>query len=190
MGDVLYRLTELERRMANMLRVGTVATLDESAAKVTIAIGEITTKPLPWLTRRAGEDRDWWAPEPGEQVMVLSPGGDLGQGVVLPAIYQNNYPAPANVKHKRRVEFADGGFFEYDRQAGKMTINVVGDAQIDIGGKADVTAEGKVTLIGKGTVDIVGKDGGAVKGSVQGDCLCSFTGAPHPHISPTVKESF
>ena len=71
-----------------------------------------------------------------------------------------------------------------------MTINVVGDAQVDIGGKADVTAEGKVTLIGKGTVDIIGKGSTAVKGSVQGDCLCSFTGKLHPHISPTVKESF
>jgi len=189
-SDVLYRLTELERRMANLLRVGTVATLAEASETVTVDIGNITTRPLKWFTCRAGEDRDWWAPEPGEQVMVLSPGGDLGQGVVLPAIYQDSYPAPANVKHKRRVEFKDGGFFEYDRQVGKMTINVVGDAQVDIGGKADVTAKGKVTLIGKGTVDIIGKDGGSVKGSVQGDCLCSFTGAPHPHISPTVKESF
>jgi hypothetical protein len=25
---------------------------------------------------------------------------------------------------------------------------------------------------------------------VQGDCLCAFTGKPHPHISPTVAESF
>ncbi|WP_316347613.1 phage baseplate assembly protein V [Desulfuromonas acetoxidans] len=172
--DLAFRVAEIERRLANVLRVGTIKQLDDAAARVTVTIGNITTTWLPWLTRRAGEDRSWWAPEPGEQVMVLSPGGDLAQGVVLPSIYQSSYPAPATTRDKCRIEFKDGGFAEYDRNSGKLI----------------VSAEGLVQIIGKGTVEVIGKDGGTVKGSVQGDCLCTYTGKPHPHISPTVKESF
>jgi phage baseplate assembly protein V len=174
MSDLAYRVTELERRLNNLLRLGTVASLDAGAARVTVRSGDLLTAPLPWFTRRAGPDRDWWAPEAGEQVMILAPAGELTQGVVLPAIYRGDYPAPAATADKRRVEFLDGAFAEYDRASGTLT----------------VSAEGLVRIIGKGTVEIVGKDGGAVLGSVQGHCLCMLTGHPHGHVSPTVKESF
>ncbi len=173
MADLEFRVTELERLLANLLRVGTVEELDEAAARVKVRIGEILTAWLPWFTRRAGGDRDWWAPEPGEQVMVLSPGGDLAQGRVLPALNRAAYPAPAASRDKRRVECADGGFAEYDRATGAWT----------------VSAEGLARLIGKETVELIGADGAAVKGLVQGDCLCCFTGKPHPMISATVKGS-
>lgn len=184
-----YRLAEMERRFENLLRLGTVEELDDDAARVRVRSGKILTTWLPFFTRRAGEDRDWWAPEPGEQVMVLSPSGDLAQGRVLPSLYRDDYPAPATDRNKRRIEFAGGAFLEHDRESGKLHLSITGDALIEVGGKADITAEGKATLIGKGTVDIVGADGAAVKGSVQGDCVCSYTGKPHAHISATVKES-
>lgn len=186
--DLLYRVTELERTMANLLRVGVVAELDAPAARVRVQSGQLLTAWLPWFTRRAGQDRDWWAPEPGEQVMLLCPDGDLAQGVVLPAIYRAAHPAPGDRPTLRRVEFADGGFLEYDRAAGNLTIKVVTDATINVGGDADVSVDGKATLTAAATVEIDGGSG-AVKGTVQGDCLCVFTGKPHPHISATVKES-
>jgi len=68
---------------------------------------------------------------------------------------------------------ADGGFMEYDRAAGTLT----------------VSAEALAKLIGKGTIELVGASGASVKGVVQGDCLCTFTGKPHPMISVTVKGS-
>ncbi len=171
--SIEYRVTELERRLANLMRIGTVDQLDEAAARVRVKSGDLLTGWLPWLTRRAGEDRDWWAPEPGEQVLILSPDGDPAQGIVLPAIYRDAYPAPADSKNRRRIEFKDGGYAEYNRETGVLT----------------VSAEGKATVIGKGTVEIIGAAGGQVKGIVQGDCLCAFTGQPHPMISATVKGS-
>lgn len=173
MPDLEFRVSELERRLANLLRHGTVEALDESSARVKVRCGEILTGWLPFYTRRAGEDRSWWAPEPGEQVTVLSPSGEMAQGSVLPALYRDAHPAPADSKDVCRIEFKAGGFAQYDRESGALT----------------VSAEGLVRLIGKGKVEIVGADGAQVRGTVQGHSLCMLTGKPHAHISATVKES-
>lgn len=179
--SVEFRLAELERRLNNLVRYGTVAEADYASARVRVKSGELLTGWLPWLTHRASNDRTWHAPEVGEQVLLISSCGDPAQAVVLPAIYQAAHPAGGDRETVARIDFADGGFFEYDRESGAMTINVIGAAVITVGGKT--------TLKSAGTVEIDGGSG-QVKGAVQGDCLCMFTGKPHAHISPTVTESF
>ncbi len=181
MSEIDYRLAELERRLNSLLRLGSVAEADYGAARVRVESGELLTAWLPWLTARASNDRSWWAPEVGEQVLLLSPCGDPAQGVVLPAVYQSAHPANGARQTVARIDFADGGFCEYDRESGAMTINVVGNA--------DVTVGGKTTLVSAGTVEIDGGSG-EILGAVQGHCLCMFTGKRHAHISPTVTESF
>lgn len=171
--SVEYRLAELERRLDNLLRYGTVDQADYAAARVKVKSGELVTGWIPWLTRRASNDIDWWAPEVGEQVLLLSPCGDPAQAVALPAIYQSAHPAPKSVETVRRIEFKDGGFAEYDRASGALT----------------VSAEGLVKLIGKGTVEIYGAAGASVAGVIQGDCICAYTGKPHIMKSSNVKAS-
>lgn len=125
-----------DRRIANLLRVGKVAELDEANARVRIQAGEFLTTWVPWVTLRAGEDRMWWAPEVGEQVVLMSPSGDMSQAVVLPGIYQDSYAAPANLKSKHRVQYKDGAFTEYDRDAKKYELNVpaAGSIKLVVGG--------------------------------------------------------
>ena len=65
-------------------------------AKLKVKIGDITTDWLPWLTHRASNDTSWWAPEVGEQVIVLAPSGELHQAVIMPSIYQSAHPAIDN----------------------------------------------------------------------------------------------
>ncbi|QOE32743.1 baseplate spike protein [Achromobacter phage Mano] len=120
-----YQNTEADRRLSNIVRLGTIESLDEGGATVTVNLGDgLTTTSLPWVTLRAGPDRTWWAPEPGEQVVVLSPSGDLAQGVVLPAVYQDAHPAPANSKDVHRVEYQDGSVVQYDRAAHQLLVDV------------------------------------------------------------------
>lgn len=54
---------------------------------------------------------------------------------------------------------------------------------------ATVICTGKATVKADGGIDADGTGGGAVKGCVQGDCLCAYTGQPHSHISASVKAS-
>ncbi len=124
--------SETERIVANLIRIGIIAELDEENARVTVHVGGLTTDWLPWLTWRAGQDRTWWAPEPGEQVLVLSPYGDPAQAVVLPGIYQEAYPAPGNIKTTSRAEFKDGAFVQYDRQGHHYHLDVPAGGSITL----------------------------------------------------------
>jgi phage baseplate assembly protein V len=67
-----------------------------------------------------------------------------------------------------------------------MTIQNIDDLNVTAAGAVNVTAGGKATV----TADIIELNGGgAVKGVVQKDCICAFTGFPHPQASATVKAS-
>lgn len=52
-----------------------------------------------------------------------------------------------------------------------------------------VLENGKIEIEAVATVDIAGAAGATVKGVVQGDCICPYTGRPHIMISSNVKAS-
>lgn len=141
-----WALAEIDRLLANLIRIGVVAELDEAAARVRISIGELLTDWLPWLTARAGATRTWSAPRPGEQVLVLAPYGDLTQAVALPGIYQDAHPAPAARREVERIAFPDGSLVDYD-SAGHVLTVTAGSGRVVINcGSATVNASQSVTL--------------------------------------------
>lgn len=142
MADLSYDITELDRRVANLLTLGTVLAADYGQARVRVRIGEIVTTWLPWMTHRAGGDSDWWAPEIGEQVMVLSPSGELAQGIVLLSLYSDAHPAPANEPTQHQSRYADGAVLEYNRESHHLK------AHLPAGATAELIADGGVAIVG------------------------------------------
>lgn len=203
--DQDYRIAELSRRLANVVRLGTVHSADYQSARVRVQYDEtdegepVITAWLPWVTTRAGNDRSWWAPEVGEQVVVLSPGGELVNGVVMPAIYQQDHTAPESDPNKHVTVYEDGTRIEYDREAHRLAVKVVGDMALDVdgdvsaavggdfaadvGGDAAVKANGDVLVDGSSVV----LNGGSAGGVVCQKHVCAFTGSAHPQASGTVK---
>ena len=110
-----HDMSEAERRISNVALMGQVVALDTACARVRVQAGPITTGWLPFATLRAGPDRTWHPPEPGEQVLLVAPGGDLNQGVVVGSIYRADHPAPADSADVSRTLFKDGAVMEYDR---------------------------------------------------------------------------
>lgn len=142
-----YEIGELQRQLMNLARVGKVAELDEANARVKVSISGLTTDWLPWLVSRAGATRTWSAPRTGEQVLVLSPYGDTAQGIVLPSIYQDDYPAPAGSMDKETTVYPDGSTVEYDSASNTLTVTVAGAGNVVVNCKqATVNAETSVTL--------------------------------------------
>lgn len=140
-----FALAEVERTLANLVRIGTVAQLDAEQARVTVDLGGLVTDWLPWLTVRAGATRTWSAPRPGEQVLVLAPFGDLAQAVAVPAIYQDAHPAPVASPEREHVVFPDGSTVDYDSAAHRLTVTA-GSGQVIVNcGQATINA-GQVTL--------------------------------------------
>lgn len=144
-----FALAENVRTAENMIRIGTVQELDAIAARVRIKIGDLLTDWLPWLVQRAGDDVSWWCPSVGEQMLILSPSGDLAQGVCLPAIYSDAKPANSNNPNKHKTTYADGAAIEYDKTAHALnitlpeggTVNVVADLHVT----GNITASKEIT---------------------------------------------
>jgi len=194
--SLAYRVAELERRLGNVVRPGVVAEANYTEARVRVRVGELVTGWLPWLTRRAGGDVDWWAPEVGEQVVMVAPSGELAAAWVLPAGYSDAVPAPADTADVWVVRLADGAELRYDRAASQLTVSLPGDAQVTIDGDAAVSVGGSATVDvggdlaatagGQATVDApsIHLNGGT--GVVTGASICHFTGSPHGDVSATV----
>ena len=140
-------LVEIARRLENLIRPGTIIAADYPNARVKVKTGGITTKWVPWLTSRAGNDRDWFPPSIGEQVILFSPSGDPAQGFALSAIYQQAHPAPSDDPDAHRIEYSNGAVIQYHQGTNQLI------ATLPTGGTVDVVADGGITLTGDVTIN-------------------------------------
>ncbi|MDX2109200.1 MAG: phage baseplate assembly protein V [Verrucomicrobiota bacterium] len=159
--SLAYEILELQRRMANMLRIGVIEEIDYTTAKARVRIGALLTDWLPWTTPRAGGDRDWMAPEIGDQVTILAPMGDLSQAYISQALYSVDHPANGNTVNIRRTTFEDGAFVEYDRTLHRYTVSVPGG-----GAEIRILTEGKVSIVADGDVTVTAAGEAVVLGNV------------------------
>ncbi|MGR3435270.1 MAG: phage baseplate assembly protein V [Shimia sp.] len=106
-----YAVAEIDRKLAQVVQIGRVTSVDPGAARVVVEVAGIPSPPIPFAQMAAGGKQFVWMPEVGEQVSVLAPGGELGQGVVLGAIFQGN--ASSSNPDEPHIEL----------QGGNMTIN-------------------------------------------------------------------
>lgn len=142
-----YELGEMNRQLSNLLRVGKIAALDEENARVKVSAAGLTTDWLPWGAQRAGAVRKWSAPTIGEQVLIASPYGDMGQAVVVCSLFSDEKPAPATSKDRETVVFPDGSAVDYNSATNTLTVTVAGAGNVIINCKsATIAAVDSVTL--------------------------------------------
>jgi len=152
-------VTETERRLADVVRFGKVVEADYAhPPRVRVGIGQeddpegyIVTGWLPMAGGRARGDTEWHPLEVGERVVVLSEGGELQTGLVLPAgFFTDEDPPPGDKPGLWRKRFANGAVVEYDRDTGAMLFDATeaGSLTLRAGGVSIVLADGKITLNG------------------------------------------
>ena len=152
-----FTLNDLGRRLANIIRIGTIFEIDFQAAKARVKIGELETDFLPWANANSGSNNSWNPPEIDEQVIILSPSGDLSQAVILPSLYKNN--ASDSDQNIKSITYQDGSKISFDIASGTLDLDLKGDVKIKVVGNAEIEAA-KVTL--KGDVDLGGSGGQGV----------------------------
>lgn len=158
-----FENAELSRKLDNLIRLGTVEEVNCAMAKVRVKmIGNILTDWLPWVTARAGEDRSWSAPSIGEQVIVLSPSGEIAKGIVLLAIYYEKYPLPEGSKEEvSGFVFKDGTVVCYDRNGHKFTVSIKEEGTLVFAVKKtqmEMTSEKVILKVGKSNLRINGEE--------------------------------
>lgn len=130
-------ITELNRALRNIIRVGIIVDIDLLLGRCRVQTGGMQTTWLNWLTCRAGRSRVWWAPSVGEQVLILAIGGELDTAFVLPGIFSDDHPAPSASPDAFHVTFPDGAVIEYEPENGALTVSGIKTA--------DVTASDSIT---------------------------------------------
>lgn len=194
-------LTEIQRLLRNLIRVGVVTHVNTADALCRVQTGDMTTGWLNWLTRRAGRSRDWWAPSIGEQVLILSIGGELDTAFVLPGIYSDDNPAPSASADAYHVSFPDGAVIEYEPATGALTVSGIKTATLTASESLTATvplvtvkASTRITLdtpevvctnkLITGTLEV--KQGGTMSGNIEhsGGSLSSNGKVLHTHKHP------
>lgn len=171
---------ELARLINNLIRLGTVAEVRYSPASVRVKTGELTTNWVPVMTARAGDVRTWCPPSVGEQVLLLSPGGDLTAAVALTGVYSDSHSEPGSNGDTHITHYPDGAVVQYNHASGEMSVKGIQKLVIEASNEVDVTA-GSKTKINSPVVEINGML------SLTGGSATMTVG--EMHIKGTVKQT-
>jgi phage baseplate assembly protein V len=136
-----------------VFRVGIVKTQDVQNCRVRVTFpdrNQLQSWWLPIVTPKTQNDKAYWMPDVGEQVVCFMDEHDE-DGCVLGAIYsQPDQPPPSMTADKWHVTFKDGTTIEYDRSNQTLAVSVVSHGTVNItvnGGNINLNApQGDITF--------------------------------------------
>jgi phage baseplate assembly protein V len=153
--------TDPHQLAGDMLRLGTVESIDLAGALCRVRVGEIVTGDIPWLSPGAGDTRIWCPPSVGEQVLLICPDGDEEAGIAAGGLYCDARPAPSS-NTGFHAEFRDGATIAYDPATHTLAVTLPAGGTATIDAPGGLTVNGPVTLNGVVTIT----DNVAVTGKV------------------------
>ena len=141
--EIGRRLTALESAMRQLLRVGFVVEQIPEEAKVRVEFRDadmIETFKFAVLVPQTRCNKDWWLPDLGEQVLCICLPYGLERGFILGSFYNLQDVPMTFDPEKRRVNFLDGGWLEYNRATGEAQIHVPESIRIAAGTEVIIDA--------------------------------------------------
>lgn len=158
MSEAGFKLALMAQAIANLLRIGKVVAVgdDHEHACVSFAEGQRTAL-LPVFQAAASEVKDHTPIAVGEQVMVLSPGGDTTCGRILRGLHGGGNAAPSTSGTEDTRTYPDGTTIAYDWAARRLTIDVKGAADIKVMGALDIKCQGPTTVTSTGPLTMMGQ---------------------------------
>lgn len=154
-------IAALSRLIENLIRLGTIEEIDLSAKCCRVRTGKLLSNWLPWLTLRAGSTRTWNPPSIGEQVLVLSPSGELAGGVILTGIESAAHHSSSNSPDEHITDYPDGAHLAYNHTTGALVASGIQTALIQAATQVTVDCP---AVHATGTLTI---DGDAIIGGIS-----------------------
>jgi phage baseplate assembly protein V len=165
----------LDGKGSTMFRVGLVKQQDLQGARVRVAFpdrDQLLSYWLPIVFTKTQNDKGYWVPDIGEQVVCLMDEHDEA-GAVLGAIYSSADTPPVQSADKYHMSFKDGANVEYDRAAHALAVSLPNGATMSIsanGASIAIDASGNVKVVpGNGARIALGASGGGVGVARLGD---------------------
>ena len=164
---LMAKIGEIFSALTQMVRVGTVSSVNEKNGTVRILFGDadangkpLLSDELPVLTRKSLRDKSYWMPDVNEHVLCLFLPFGLRQGFVLGAFYSQADAVPVADKNVMHVIFDDGSWFRYHRGEHKLSGHVVnGFADLTVDINADLKVGQDLTAhVGRDATATVGQD--------------------------------
>ncbi|BBS85932.1 phage baseplate assembly protein V [Aeromonas media] len=125
-------LTELQRLIDNLIRIGTVT--DVRSKECRVKTGDLITNWRPYTTERAGANRTRNRLSKGEQVILLSVSGDLRNAYILGSLNATAADEPLaddDNPDLDRTEYSDGAVIEYNPATGALNATGIKSANIE-----------------------------------------------------------
>lgn len=141
------QLADILRRLASLITVGTVQSVTGDHCRVAIGSdSKHLTPPIKWIVGRAANRRDWSQLSVGEQVIVLSPSGNLGNAVALAGLYSNANPAPSTDPAETVTVMPDGAVFRYNHETHTLDMLLPSGGVANL--NADLNVDGNIVATG------------------------------------------
>jgi len=177
--ELFERVAELERRVANQYRHGTVEEVDPAKQLVRVRMGEGDDgKPFigPWVpyAQIAGALKVHTPPSVGQQMTMLNPTGDFRQAVALPLTWSDQNPSPSQNGDEHVLTFGSVKVTLKD----KLVEIKVGDAKLtvtdqeivaEVSGKKIGVKGSRVYSVGPSYFGLDAPDDGAPKVGTEAD---------------------
>lgn len=136
---------EHNRQIANLIKQGNIADTNPSECRVRVAFGGLLTDWLPYFVPFAGGVSVHRPPSVGENCIVLSPSGEIANGLVLCGLASTQFAAPSHSADETVIVFPDGAKANYNHASGSLNVSGMKKIVIDC---PDSTFTGKVTVQG------------------------------------------
>ena len=164
-----FELSDLARRVRNMVRQGVVHSVQMSPPRCRVSFGvdpvtqkEHITGWLVWGVQADAERQDWSMPAFGAPVTVLSEGGDLRMGVVYPGGLTDDQTPVSDSPYEHIVQFSNGARFSYDTQANHAEVSLPDGGTVKITGPGGIELNGDVVITGSLTAQQDASVGGSL----------------------------
>ncbi len=116
-----YELAQALARIDGLIRIGTVAEIDNAKRQVRVKSAELLSDWIPWPATISHNFRIWIPPRKKTQVLLVCPSGDFAQAMIAQAFYTDDLNSPSTDENTDMIEFNDGTVIKKDSE--KLTID-------------------------------------------------------------------
>lgn len=167
MLDLERQLNDLNSRLSNIVRIGTVTSIkpDSQTARVVFEDRDNTESyDLFVMVKNSKENKDDHMPDIDEEVLCVFLPIGIETGFIIGSYYSDQNAPPASTGDKRITKYKDGTTVSYDRTAHAL------DIRIPESGSVNITVNGPATIKAP-TIDL-GES--ALQPMVLGDNLATW----------------